>query len=118
MIPNCHRPLLVTDTGQWEKITIPHGTYFVEVNGEDREIQPSCALDFLVPDDPDGVDGQEYSFYFKPGKADKLLVFFNGGGACWDATTCVDSLSNPNPFKVVSHPFMSLAVETWGCFES
>ncbi|WP_339719006.1 pectin acetylesterase-family hydrolase [uncultured Paraglaciecola sp.] len=33
-------------------------------------------------------DGSPYKFHVKPGKTDKLFVFFNGGGACWNAQTC------------------------------
>lgn len=29
-----------------------------------------------------------YSFWFRQGSADGLLVFFNGGGACWSDGTC------------------------------
>ncbi|MEP1447291.1 MAG: pectin acetylesterase-family hydrolase [Paraglaciecola sp.] len=42
--------------------------------------------------EPGGVtqcsDGSPYKFHVKPGKTDKLFVFFNGGGACWNAQTC------------------------------
>lgn len=34
-------------------------------------------------------DGSDYSFFVRPGAdADKLLVYFQGGGACWNAFTC------------------------------
>ena len=29
-----------------------------------------------------------YSFWFKQGSSDGLVVFFNGGGACWSDGTC------------------------------
>src|SRR5215207_5983614 len=29
-----------------------------------------------------------YAFWVRPGAVNKLLVYFQGGGACWDATTC------------------------------
>jgi hypothetical protein len=32
--------------------------------------------------------GDPFSFWFRPGKKDRLLVFFQGGGLCWDAETC------------------------------
>ena len=49
-----------------------------------------------------GVDGQSYSpscsalpgtdpsfrFWHRPGRSDKLVVYFEGGGACWDDLTC------------------------------
>lgn len=39
-------------------------------------------------------DGSDYAFFVRPGKADKLLVFFQGGGACWNLQTC-DPLLQP-----------------------
>ncbi len=29
-----------------------------------------------------------YRFWFRRGTADGLVVFFDGGGACWDDVTC------------------------------
>jgi hypothetical protein len=29
-----------------------------------------------------------FSYYFRKGTADGLVVFFNGGGACWNGATC------------------------------
>lgn len=32
--------------------------------------------------------GTEYVFFVIPGARDKVIIEFEGGGACWDATTC------------------------------
>lgn len=53
--------------------------------------------------------GGEYRFYVRPAAApsDQLLVFFQGGGACWDATNCSPAFQGPdgNPiFKSVVVP--------------
>jgi hypothetical protein len=34
--------------------------------------------------------GTPYAFWAHPGAADKLLIFFEGGGGCWDAATCAE----------------------------
>jgi hypothetical protein len=34
------------------------------------------------------ANGDTYRFYARPGGSDSLLVYFEGGGACWDAATC------------------------------
>ncbi len=75
----------------WQKIAVPAEKYTVQVNGAQRDIYPGCAL-----------PGSEYAFYFKPGIEDKLVVFFNGGGACWNSTTCLTSLQSPLPAYVPS----------------
>jgi len=49
------------------------------------------------------LDGSEYAFAVVPGDADKLLYYFEGGGACWQANgavghqvvlKCLDSLES------------------------
>ncbi len=64
----------------WEKITVPLDQYIVTIANEEKKINPSCAF------------GQPYSFHIKPGKSKKLIVFLNGGGACWDYNTCSSPL--------------------------
>ncbi|MDX1435648.1 MAG: pectin acetylesterase-family hydrolase [Anaerolineales bacterium] len=32
--------------------------------------------------------GTEYAFWVRPGASEDLLVYFQGGGGCWDAETC------------------------------
>lgn len=33
-------------------------------------------------------DGSDYRFLARPGASDKLLLYFQGGGACWTGATC------------------------------
>ena len=39
-------------------------------------------------------DGSEFAFYVRPGDPKRLLVFLQGGGACWNMETC-DPLYKP-----------------------
>ncbi|MFC1684445.1 pectin acetylesterase-family hydrolase [Pseudomonadota bacterium] len=71
----------------WQRITATPGTTLV--NNAERTYAPGCALP-----NPD-LSPNEYSFYFKQGKSDKLIVYFNGGGACWNTATCLASLNMP-----------------------
>lgn len=59
---------------------MPLGTYEVTVGSEVKQVSPSCALSDYT--------GEPYSFYIKPGKKDKLVLYTNGGGACWNGATC------------------------------
>jgi hypothetical protein len=34
------------------------------------------------------MDGSTYSFFVKRGSVNKLVMYYQGGGACWDQTTC------------------------------
>ena len=55
-----------------------------------------------LPDCSDGLlDPNARSFSFFVDRADTggnedLLIYFAGGGACWDATTCVGTLVEPD----------------------
>ena len=33
-------------------------------------------------------DGSPYRFFARPGASDRLVIYFNGGGACWSGETC------------------------------
>jgi hypothetical protein len=35
-----------------------------------------------------GTSTSSFAYYNRKGTADGLVVFFNGGGACWNAATC------------------------------
>jgi Pectinacetylesterase len=41
--------------------------------------------------------GEEYAFSVRPGTKDKLLVWFQGGGACWTAEECDGRVGNYLP---------------------
>jgi hypothetical protein len=41
-----------------------------------RDLQAQC------------MNGSPYHFFAKRGSVNKLLVYYQGGGACWDQTTC------------------------------
>jgi hypothetical protein len=80
----------------WKKYDVPQRSYrVVDTNGEKRTITPSCSGGpVCAPDPATGLPkcrpgNTQYSFYYKEGKEKNLLVFFDGGGACWNSETCV-----------------------------
>ncbi len=75
----------------WVRIDAPE--QFVDRSGVLR--RPSCSGGPKLVDSPVGpvpvpADTQ-YAFFILPGDAHGLAVLWDGGGACWDATTCVGS---------------------------
>src|SRR5690554_5094446 len=54
---------------------------------------PACSGGPQLVQTPQGVvpvpADTAYSFFFRPGDPRKLAVFWDGGGACWDANTCI-----------------------------
>ena len=81
------------DDGRWRKldnlapVTVGGKTYTAQCSG--------------YP----GTDGQ-FSFWAKKGKSDNLMVYFEGGGACWDNYTCTFPLGGAGPgfFVPAIHP--------------
>lgn len=62
---------------------------FVDRNGKTRF--PSCSG---APEPPLFVSPSptEFSFFVRLGNPDKLVIAFDGGGACWDPLTCLGSV--------------------------
>ena len=54
-----------------------------------------------VKHDPEGntkcSDGSSFSFFSRDAAKDKVMLFFQGGGACWDILTC-NSLKSRNTY--------------------
>lgn len=59
----------------WERI-VPEP---VTIDG--RRFTPTCS-------NAPGTTTSTFSYFFRKGTADGLVVFFNGGGACWNDATC------------------------------
>ena len=77
----------------WEKIDVP--TRFEDDHGVWR--YPGCSggpvptLQGLIPADT------TFSFFIRRGDPQKLLIAWDGGGACWDPNTCVGSAIEESP---------------------
>lgn len=69
------KPFLPDISQTWTKIT-PGPTVYMG-----RNLQPQCS----------GLPGtnSKFSFFVKEGPINNLLVFFDGGGACWDTMNCI-----------------------------
>ena len=46
------------------------------------------------------ADGSDYSYFVHPGTENKLVIDFQGGGACWDDGTCSLPIDEPGSFGV------------------
>ncbi|MEY3122862.1 MAG: hypothetical protein RI993_1687 [Pseudomonadota bacterium] len=96
-----------THAGQWEKISIPDAVMtVVDENGDYRDIRPGCAFSHLP--DTAGLPNQPFHFYYRKGKErGNTLIYFNGGGACWNDATCMTSLAlgeRPVYNPAIDHP--------------
>ncbi|MDH5546614.1 MAG: pectinacetylesterase family protein [Gammaproteobacteria bacterium] len=83
--------------GQWQKIIPDTEMHVVDGNGNERLITPSCSGALEVTGfGPSGPiitpSDKTYAFYYRPGSSEETLVYFDGGGACWNEETCASSL--------------------------
>lgn len=88
-------------------------------NTQFTTISPTGPITYLEKDyTPTCMDGSPYHFFVKRGSVNKLLIYYQGGGACWENVTCslpvcdttVDPTSGDNPnnqhsgFSDISNP--------------
>lgn len=85
-----------THAEEWQQIPVPTTLDIINDEGMPQTLTPACALEAVIDPSTGTPLPNDFHFYFKPGDADKLLVFFNGGGACWNDATCVTSLALTN----------------------
>lgn len=78
---------VMAETG-WQQIAATDP--FVDRNGVAR--QPSCSGGpKLTPTGGMVPANTDFSFFFNEGDSSKLVIALDGGGACWDANTCIGS---------------------------
>lgn len=49
-------------------------------------------------------DGSPYHFFARRGTVNKLVMYYQGGGACWEALTCSVGVCKPNVDPVADNP--------------
>lgn len=74
--------------GNWQKYTPTSA-----VRGADGKMHAATCSGYP------GTD-KTYSFWAKRGKSENLVVYFEGGGACWDNLTCTFPIMNGLPEQV------------------
>ncbi|MFP4247460.1 MAG: pectin acetylesterase-family hydrolase [Halochromatium sp.] len=97
-------------SADWQRIDVPAGFRFFDAQGIER--MPSCSQGPIIEADSDGnavLDAQgaeviapsdgTFSFFadMENAVSGKLLIYFAGGGACWDPATCLGSSLSSQP---------------------
>jgi hypothetical protein len=86
----------------WERIQPEDTVTIIHPSGEQETVTPSCALQTI--DTPYGTLPNDFAFFFEQGESDNLLIYFNGGGACWNDATCLVSLALAFDDDALSNP--------------
>lgn len=77
---------LATADAGWQQVRAPSS--FVDRNGTLR--QTGCS-------NAPGSPAADFSFFYREGNPRRLVIGFDGGGACWDGLTCLGSVLNGSP---------------------
>lgn len=84
---------------EWKQVSLEGPITTVLYDGSERQLQPSCSGSPVL--NGDGTVGQantDYSFFIQKGNPSKILISLDGGGACWDAASCLLSPLHPDLF--------------------
>ena len=66
----------------------PTGTVLVDDTGPTLADLPEGWTKVTPGGDTRCAHNTDYAYYVKPGTINKLLLYFEGGGGCWDAASC------------------------------
>lgn len=75
---------------RWQEIDVPDGPMDILLpDGSPRTVTPSCAGGPKAG----GLEAAntDFKFFVREGNPNRVLFFLDGGGACWDARTCIGS---------------------------
>lgn len=61
------------------------------------ELEPAVWNEFEGGGDTVCADGSSYSYFAHAGTQNKLVIDFQGGGACWDGESCASPYRQPRP---------------------
>lgn len=75
---------LVDPTGQ---LLARDGSVLADQSGE--PLRPACAMSAVIP--------EPFRFFVQAGRSDRVLIYHDGGGACWESNTCATPLVSNNP---------------------
>lgn len=95
----------------WEQIFLNGPMAVTLPDGSRRTVEPSCSGGPVMTAAGPVPGDTQFSFFIKRGNPNKLLVGFDGGGACWNEATCIGSVltSSPTYSRVVDETPESLA---------
>lgn len=81
----------------WEQVFLDGPIDVTLADGNTRTVDPSCSGGPVMTAGGPVPGDTQYSFFIQRGNPNKLLVAFDGGGACWDETTCIGSVLAGSP---------------------
>lgn len=81
----------------WKQVFLKGPRNVTLADGSTVRVDPSCSGGPVMTAQGPVPGDTRYSFFIQRGHPKKLLVAFDGGGACWDATTCIGSVLAGRP---------------------
>ncbi len=86
----------------WERIPLNGPIKTRLPDGSTRVLHPSCSGGPEMAEAGPVPASTDYYFFVQRGNPNKVLIALDGGGACWDAATCIGSPLSGNSTYTVS----------------
>jgi hypothetical protein len=84
--------------GEWQQVPLSGAIPVELADGSERVLEPSCSGGIVMEGTVPRPGNTDYSFFILEGNPDKILISLDGGGACWDAASCLLSPLAPQLF--------------------
>lgn len=85
-------------TNEWTQVPLQGSIQTVLPDGTERTLEPACSGGPVPSQDGPVPAPTDYSFFIQKGNPNRILISFDGGGACWDDATCLLSPLYPDSF--------------------
>jgi hypothetical protein len=81
----------------WEQIFLSNESMTVTLANQTFKVEPSCSGGPVMTDRGPVPGDTQFSFFIQKRNPNELIVVFDGGGACWNAATCIGSVLEGEP---------------------
>lgn len=114
-------PAAFATQNSWDQVYLDGPIETTLPDGSSRTLHPSCSGGpQVVPGSPLPVPSDtQYYFFVQAGNPNKILIGLDGGGACWDAATCIGSpLTGDSTYTVALDETPARLANAEGFFDS
>lgn len=103
----------------WDQIFLNGPIQATLPDGSQRTVNPSCSAGpVATPAGPRPADPQ-FSFFVRKGNPNKVILALDGGGACWNALTCIGTpLANQSTYSQTVNETPAALDQAGGLFDS
>ncbi len=112
-------PVSQAAQNDWVQINLDNHIVTELPDGTTRDLYPSCSGGPVMTTAGPVPASTDFYFFVQKGNPNKLLFGLDGGGACWDAATCIGSpLIGSSTYTVALDETPEILANTGGFFDA